>query len=101
MPWLLEILWVLEGWKWDVFGGWPLLWFPYWYVWFATRAGSNSCSSSDSRQVVFCPPCFCLHVVARSWQCCVWIASGRSAFVLVLILIGVHAGQHVMGNCSP
>ena len=21
MPWLLDIIWALEGWKWDVFGG--------------------------------------------------------------------------------
>ena len=30
MSWLLDIFWVMDGWKLDVFGGWPLEWFPCW-----------------------------------------------------------------------
>ena len=68
MLWLLDIIWVLEGWKWDVFGGCPSWAVTFWLVKVRhVPVAAAAAAVATVVQVIFVRPMCRLHVVARSW----------------------------------
>ena len=70
MLWLMVIIWVYEGWKWDVFGGWPSWVVSFWLV--KVRHVPVAAAAVVTVQVVFCSPLVfaCMSVLSHGLDAC-------------------------------